>query len=144
MKYTKKGSTVKVLWYVTNHGLGHAARTIAITRELLKEQSKLKITFVSSGIAKNFLKRSLSEFKDRISFYDSSCDIGLKLKSFDVPDVEKMKEMLEKYLKDSANAIEVESRIFDNHNLVISDALSHAHSVAKKLGIPSVLLSNFT
>jgi UDP:flavonoid glycosyltransferase YjiC (YdhE family) len=134
----------KIIWYVTNHGLGHATRTMAIARELFKKKSDLKITFVTSGIAKEFTKNSLRKFEDRISFKESYCDIGLKLKSFDEPDIDEMKKELENYIENSKYAIESEAKDLKVHELLISDVVPHAFEIAKKMNIPSVLLSNFT
>ena len=134
----------KIAYYVTNHGLGHATRTIAVVRELFKESEELLITFITSGRTRNFLKESLSHYKNRTSFYESSLDVGLKLKSFDEPNINEMKKELLHYINNVEWTIKRESEDLKDHDLIISDVVPHAFEVAEKLNIPSVLLSNFT
>ncbi len=134
----------KIAYYVTNHGLGHATRTIAVVRELLKESEELRITFITSGRTKEFLKESLSHYKNRTSFYESSLDIGLRLNNFDEPNLNEMKKELLNYINNVEWTIKKESKDLKSHDLIISDVVPHAFEVANKLEIPSILLSNFT
>ena len=51
---------MKILYYITDHGLGHATRSVALIRELEKHDIELVIR---NNDAHNFLKKSLPEIK---------------------------------------------------------------------------------
>ncbi|AKI96630.1 hypothetical protein [Kosmotoga pacifica] len=146
MNYTKATLKVKVAWYVTGHGFGHATRIIALARKILEEDSNIEILFLSQKKQLNFIIKSLSNFKDRVFGKVNILDIGLHLKSFDEPDIEKMKANLSYYLAHINEVTTNEVTILKEFEtqFIVSDCVPHAFVVANTLGIRSLLLTNFT
>jgi len=146
MNYTRAISKVRVAWYVTGHGFGHATRTIALARKILKNDSNIEILFLSQKKQLNFIIKSLSRFKDRVFGKINTHDIGLHLKSFDEPDIEKMEVNLNDYLSHINEITTNEVTILKKFEtqFIVSDCVPHALVVANTLGIKSLLLTNFT
>jgi len=146
MNYTRAISKVKIAWYVTGHGFGHATRTIALVREILEKDPKIEILIFSQKKQLNFIIKSLSKFKNRVFSKVNSRDIGLHLKSFDEPDVEKMETNLNDYLSYVNETTINEATILKEFEaqFIVSDCVPHAFVAANTLGIKSLLLTNFT
>lgn len=146
MNYTRATSKVKIAWYVTGHGFGHATRTIALARKILKNDPNIEILFLSQKKQLSFIIKSLSMFKNRVFGKVNTHDIGLHLKSFDEPDIEKMEANLNNYLsyinEITTNEVTILKRF--EAQLIVSDCVPHAFVVASTLGIRSLLLTNFT
>ncbi|MCD6448900.1 MAG: hypothetical protein J7L34_00105 [Thermotogaceae bacterium] len=146
MNYTRATSKVKIAWYVTGHGFGHATRTIALARKILKNNSNIEILFLSQKKQLNFIIKSLSKFKKQVFGRVNTYDISLHLKSFDEPDVERMEASLNDYLSHINEIITNEAPILKEFEtqFIVSDCVPHAFAVANTLGIKSLLLTNFT
>lgn len=146
MKYTRATSKVKIAWYVTGHGLGHATRTIALARKILKNDSDIEILSLSQKKQLNYIIKSLHKYKNRVFGKVNTYDIGLYLKNFDEPDIGKMEENLNNYLSHTNEIIANEAIILKEFKaqLIVSDCVPHAFAVANTLGIKSLLLTNFT
>lgn len=146
MNYTRTTSKVRIAWYVTGHGFGHATRTIALARKILKNGSHTEILFLSQKKQLNYIIKSLRKFKNRVFGKVNSHDIGLHLKSFDESDVERMEENLNDYLSHTNETIANEATILKEFKaqLIVSDCVPHAFAVANTKGIKSLLLTNFT
>jgi len=146
INYTRATSKVRIAWYATGHGFGHATRTIALARKILKNDSNIEILFITEKRQLNFIIRSLSKFKNRVFGKVNTHDIGLYLKSFDEPDVERMEANLNNYLSHINEITANKATILKEFKtqLIVSDCVPHAFVVANTLGIKSLLLTNFT
>lgn len=146
MNYTRATSKDKIAWYVTGHGFGHATRTIALARKILKNDPNIEILFLSQKKQLSFIIKSLSKFKNRVFGKVNTHDIGLHLKSFDEPGVERMETNLNNYLSHvneiTTNEVTILKRF--EAQFIVSDCVPHAFVVANTLGIKSLLLTNFT
>lgn len=132
-----------IAYYISDYGYGHASRSIAIIRELLRD-SDIQI-IVCHSFAISFMKNSI--LSSRVTFREINTDIGYFLKSGSIyPD---KKLLLEEYLKfinewDISLLVEEEFLKSNHVDLVISDISPLPFEPARSLGIPSVGLSNFT
>jgi len=146
MNYTRTISKVKIAWYVTGHGFGHATRTIALARKMLEKDPNIEILFLSQKKQLNFIIKSLSKFNNRVFGKINIHDIGLHLRSFDEPDVEKMEANLSNYLSHINEVTKKETTILKEFKtqFIVSDCVPHAFVVANVLRIRSLLLTNFT
>ncbi|MHA1933359.1 MAG: glycosyltransferase family protein, partial [Promethearchaeota archaeon] len=138
-----------IAYFISDHGFGHASRSIAIIRSLLNCDLDISINLHTSnplGFVRNSL--SSSEYRDRFDFHDMVNDFGFikRKQTFTIDHVETAKEVhrwiqswQESYLFDKF--IYLKSK---NVDLVISDISPQPFILAKKLDVPSIAISNFT
>ena len=133
-----------IAFYISDHGFGHASRSIAIIRELIKKDN-LKIHIKTSNPLE-FIKNSLKD-KDNIYFDYLETDIGLILKknSFEL-DKDLLVDKLKDWFKEWEILINKEYDFLINKDidLVISDITPWIFNSANKANIKSVAISNFT
>lgn len=131
---------MKILYYVTDHGLGHASRTVAIIREL--EKKKVKIT-IRSNDPFEFLKKSLPGIKiipGQTDFQPIMCK-----KNGMLFDESRTKTNLSNWIKIMPTLIKKESIIIKKiqPDVIISDISFMSILAASKNKIKSVLVSSF-
>lgn len=134
---------MNIAYYISDYGYGHATRSIAIIRELLKRNSEMMITICHS-FASKLIMDSFDD--DRIIFRVVPTDIGYVLNSDTLElDSEKMKEMYEEYLCSRPPKIKDEIKFLKQNQIscVITDIYSNAIEAADKLNILSIGISNF-
>lgn len=136
-----------IVFYISNHGFGHASRNIPIIGYILKKNFNIVVIVKTGKYQGKFIKNSLEKYHNRLHIYSEDMDIGLILK----PDsLEVNKELLEKRLKDYINTWDIRSSKEANFlkensvSLVVSDIVPWIFKVTKKFDIPSLLISNFT
>ncbi len=137
---------MKYVFYITNHGYGHASRNVPIILELLKRNSD-NLVYVKSDIQRiEFLKRNFGK-KDRIIYCDGYSETGLVLKEGTVvPDLLKMRKLILKDILDW-DIFREEERKFLNEvepDIVICDVTCWPIPIAKELGIKTLIIGNFT
>lgn len=133
----------RICYYISEHGFGHASRSIAIIR-YLKRQSKNKIVFVKTRDPFNFIRNSL---ENQIRFFPCNNDIGVCHNEFSIQ-VDRNRTELElnrliidwkkKNLQNEINFCK-EKKI----DLIVTDISAFPLLVADKLRIPSMVISNF-
>lgn len=138
-----------IAFYISDHGFGHASRNIPIIRYILEVKDDIKI-HIKTGINQGlFIKDSTKDLKNskNIVFEFKNTDIGLVLKknSLNIDKV-KLEKKVEDYLQTWDRLIENELLFLKNNNihLIISDIVPWVFECSKKLGINSLLISNFT
>jgi len=120
-----------ILYYITDHGLGHASRSVAIIRELQKFDVRI-ILRNSNNI--NFLKSSLPS----IEILDGVTDVGPVIAKDGISiDKQKSRLALKNWIEDMDENIKKEKDLIIkyNANLVISDISAvplNAANLAKK------------
>jgi len=128
-----------ILYYITDHGLGHASRSVAIIRELQKFDVRI-ILRNSNNI--NFLKSSLPS----IEILDGVTDVGPVIAKDGISiDKQKSRLALKNWIENMDENIKKEKDLIIkyNANLVISDISAvplNAANLAKK---NSLAISNF-
>ncbi|MEK4649034.1 hypothetical protein MKY22_14005 [Exiguobacterium sp. FSL W8-0210] len=134
---------MNIAYYISDYGYGHATRSIAIIRELLKKNSKITITICHSFASKLLM----NSFDDkRIKFRAVPTDIGYILNSDTLElDSEKMNEMYEEYLSSRPQKIKDEMDFLKQNHIacVITDIYANAIEAADVLNILSIGISNF-
>ena len=130
----------KIVYYITDHGLGHATRSVALIRELQKNNLEI---IIRNSNARTFLKQSLPGTK----IISAITDVGPIIKNDGISiDVKKSKPILKKWIDKIEKNAELEFIYVQkiNPNLIISDISSMPLLAANKLGISSIAISNFS
>jgi len=130
----------KILYYVTDHGKGHATRTIAIIREL----ERLGIqTIVRNSNSLDLLQKSLPNSK----IIPGITDVGPAVKEDGLTiDVNKAKIEMGKWINSLDDFSEKEKNTISKiqPNLIISDISAMPFLASKKMKISSMAISNFS
>ncbi|MEH7440194.1 glycosyltransferase [Neobacillus drentensis] len=132
-----------IAYYISDYGYGHASRSIAIIRELLKIPEVRII--VCHSFALPFIKESLNS--DRVKYRSIKTDVGYFLAKDSIyPDKELLIIEYKNFVVDWDN-LQLQERNFlqkNNVDLVISDISPLPFEAAESLDIPSIGVSNFT
>lgn len=134
---------MNIAYYISDYGYGHATRSIAIIRKLLKRNSKMSITICHS-FATELLINSFDD--NRVNFRVVSTDVGYILNSHTLElDYKKMSEMYDEYLCSRSQKIKEEISFLKQNQIscVITDIYSNAIEAADELNIMSIGISNF-
>ena len=130
----------KIVIYVSDHGFGHAARTIALVRQLKKYHYEIIIKNLN---AYTFLKSQLPECE----IIKIQTDVGPITDVFsDSPNYEKTFSLYHNWINNSKKWLDKETKFFKNRtiDLIISDISPISIRLANKLQIPSITVANFT
>lgn len=130
----------RILYYITDHGRGHATRTIAIVRELQKLD--IDITIRNSNVI-DFLHKSLPS----TPIISGKTDVGTTIKKDGISiDEIKTKQSISNWIKKLENFSELEQDTISKTkpNLIISDISAMPFLAAKKANISSLAISNFS
>ena len=135
-----------VIFYLSDHGFGHAARNILIIRKLLVKDETLKV-IVRTGTAQGEFIESNFLGESRLIVIKESMDVGLVLKpmSFEL-DVLALEERVTQSIESWKQRIKKEVQFLtqEQPDLIVSDIVPWVFQAAKQVNIPSVLISNFT
>lgn len=128
----------KILYFISDHGLGHLTRSISIIREFKNE-----VEFIIRNSNIDFIKQSLPYTKTFVGKTDQGPiidDNGISI------DWNHSKFTIENWYKKINLNIKNEEKTISkiNPDLIISDISPLGLSVSKKLSIPSMVISNFT
>ncbi|MBM7618574.1 uncharacterized protein (TIGR00661 family) [Bacillus tianshenii] len=133
-----------IAFYISDYGYGHASRSIAIIRELLKREDQICI-IVCHSFALTFMKASLLE--DRVRFREIETDVGYVLQKCTIyPDYEAVSKKMDNFINDFPGRSLKESEFLKNEkvDLLITDISPLPLYAASLLGIPTIGISNFT
>ena len=129
-------------FYVSDWGMGHAARSIAIIRRMLAEWPGARI-YVKAAGPSEFLRRSLPQC---IHIWTEN-DVGVVMHP-DLPAVDprKTEERVEAWLGTWDAYIRRETRFCRKHDIgcIVSDIVPQPFLVADALSIPGIAISNFS
>ena len=135
---------LRVVFYLSAHGFGHATRMIAIIRELLS-QADLEI-FVKTNVPKWLFMNSLCErYEAKIEIVHKECDVGVIYTSGFLIDILETSKVIRQMVATEKTFLNEEHRFCRNNNiqLIICDIPPLPFLVANKLNIPCVGISNF-
>ncbi len=138
-----------IAYYVSDYGYGHAARSIAVIRALLADQTTPLRIIVHSGKALGFLYESLQPFQGnhQLEFRTIFSDTGYVLQSDSIAaDVEGLRTRYRQDMSLFDERVEREYEFLRSHRvqLVISDISPVPIVAASRAGIESLGISNFT
>ena len=128
----------KILYYVSEHGLGHLTRSVGLIREL---QNETEIMIRNSN--ESFLKKSLPS----ISTFSGKTDQGPIISENAVSiDWKKTLSSINDWYSNFTYNLEKECTFIKKlkPDVIISDISPIPLSASKKLGIQSIAISNFT
>jgi len=128
----------KILYFISDHGLGHLTRSIAIMREFNND-----VEFIIRNSNSKFIEQSLPNTK----IFVGKTDQGPIIKNNGISiDWKKSELAIENWYSqinsNSKNEEKIISKI--NPDLIISDVSPLPLIASKKLSIPSIVISNFT
>jgi len=130
----------KILYYVTDHGKGHATRSIAIIQEILKRNVEVTIRNTN---AIEFFKQTLPDVKT----ISGKTDVGSTIKKdgFSIDKNETMRNQVN-WIHDFEKNLLGEKQIVNkiNPDLIVSDISAIPFLVSKQVSVPSIAISNFS
>lgn len=136
----------RICYYVSDHGWGHAARSIAVIRELLaRDRNKDLEIIVKADYALEFMRASLQ--CGRVKFDRCRKDFGYVLRDGCLQvDRERTEKLLKRWLATWDPFIKKERRFCKERNIavIVSDIAPQPFLVADSLNIPGIAISNFT
>ena len=138
---------MKAVFYITNHGFGHASRNAALIQRLLQTDPGAEVIIKSDPVRCAFLRRNLEAESRRVTCYEDCFEVGFVLKEGSLqPDPERMREMILQDRKSWPDYIEREKRFLrrEQPDVVVSDVICWALPGARQCGIRTVLIGNFT
>jgi hypothetical protein len=133
-----------ICYYISYYGYGHASRAIAIIRALLDKSKRTKI-YVRTGYPFGFVKQSLPSQNVRVYKIQNNVGVAFFKKSFKI-DKRATESLLNNWVSFSGNYLQKE-KVFCKEKkigLILSDVPPKPLKVAEELGIPGVIISNFT
>ncbi len=137
---------MKVVFYITNHGYGHASRNVAIISRLLELRPETEILIKTDKERCAFIRRNLPQ-ENRIRYFDDCHEVGLILKDGTLePDVDRMMCSISEDMRQWPDYIARERAFLglESPDLVYADIICWAIYCAKLSGIRSILAGNFT
>ncbi len=129
----------RIVIYVSDHGFGHAARTIGLLREFKNTNHEI---IVKNSNAFNFLKKSLPDAK----IVNFQTDVGPLTNISKKSDSDKTFKLYTNWIKNEKKWIQNELDYFQNKklDLVISDISPLGIRFANKINVPSITIANFS
>ncbi len=124
---------------ITPHGFGHAARTAAILAAIGQRMDIEPV--ICTTVPRWFFADSLSM---PFSYHASATDIGLVQKNSLVEDLPATLQALDAFYPLSEKRIERAAEIFKDCGCILCDIAPLGIAAARCLGVPSVLIENFT
>ena len=130
---------MKTLYYVTDHGLGHSTRTVAIIRELQKYSDVI----IRGNDSYQLLRKSLPDTK--IILGPSDFYPVMDLKNSMKFDKQKTSEAILSWIKKMPVLVQNESKLVQKikPDLIVSDVSFMPIIVSKENNIRSIVVSNF-
>ncbi len=134
----------RIAYYISDHGYGHAARSIAVIKKLVEENPDLEVT-VNCSYPLQFAIDNLVGM-ERIKFRRVRNDFGYYTdENFDI-DKEKTENRLKLCIGNIESYVNSESKFCKKRDidLIISDISFKPFEVSDRNNIPSIGISNFT
>ncbi len=132
----------RVAYFISPHGFGHAARACAVMEELLRRRPAMRFELFT-GVPRWFFSESLPRC---FTYHRLASDIGLVQDSALIEDLDATVERLDDARFDDPVVIDTLGERLHRLrcSLVISDISPLGLEVAAHVGLPSVLVENFT
>ncbi len=132
----------RIAYFVSPHGFGHAARTAAIIAAVHRLDADIRFDIVTQ-VPAWFFEDSL---QDTFDYHEVFTDLGLVQQSALNADLDASLRRLDAFLPFDAAEIHTLAERLDARGcqFVMCDIAPMGIAVAQALGVPSVLLENFT
>ena len=131
-----------VVFFISGHGFGHASREVEIIHAVAARRPDVRIV-IRSAVSPSLLHRTL---KVPFELRPGPCDTGIVQASSVSHDDEATVREAIGYYEHFDEHIATESRHLehDHVSLIVADVAPVACEVAARLGVPGVVISNFT
>ena len=138
-----RGSDQVLVWFISPHGFGHAARSSAIIAACSARRPDLR-HHVFTSVPRGFFRDSLPGVS--VGFHRLECDIGMIQKTPLEEDIEGTIRALDRLPLKAGPELDTVVRevAATGCSLVISDISPLGLIVADRLGCPGILVENFT
>ena len=135
-------NTSHIAFFISSHGLGHAARAAGIMNALHELAPKLHFE-IFTAVPEWFFKDSLT---GPFSIHSVLTDIGLVQKNPFNEDIARSLKHLDSFFPFKSNRLEPVLDIVSKAacDVILCDIAAMGIEVGKTLGIPSILIENFT
>ena len=133
---------LKIAWFVSPHGFGHAARASAVMDEVFRLRPD-SVFEVFTTVPEWFFSASLAA---PFHYHLSPCDVGLVQRSALEEDIEATVDRLndvDLLAEDTVDAL-AEKVLNLGCRAVVADIAPQGLAVARAAGLPSILVENFT
>lgn len=134
---------MNVAFYITGHGLGHAARSVEIIKSIYRKNPSIKF-YLRTSVPLWFIEDSLKE-SINYDYHNVLIDIGVVQRDALRLDKLGTLESFSQFWASRKDLIFEEVKCLSKKKIdfVISDISPIAFLVAQKMGIPSIAISNF-
>ncbi|WHY71984.1 glycosyltransferase [Fictibacillus enclensis] len=135
-----------IAYYISEYGFGHATRSIALMREMLRTDKELRI-IVCTSFSLEFIRDSLVEFGNRVVYHKGVTDIGYILQKGSLQlDKDALNTACQNYLFKSDDLVKQEIEYLSSFNVdcILSDIVPIVFEIGDGMNIPTVGISNFT
>lgn len=129
----------EVSYFISPHGFGHATRTIAILEKLHEHIPELHVNLLTTLPESLFQDLPISW-----SYHRVMADIGLIQKDAFTTDLQQTTDALDRFIPFSSELTQTCCHICASSELLLCDISPLGIHLGKLLGIPSVLIENFT
>jgi hypothetical protein len=131
-------------FYISDYGYGHASRSIALIREIVRTRSDVTVIAKTSG-PYEFTRKSLIHPRVSVIQCRNDCEVELK-EGLSVVDREKTRELFLAWVHTWDEYLSRECAFCREHkvDLILSDIAPQPFLVAEALGIPGIAVSNFS
>lgn len=132
---------MKIAYFISPHGFGHASRASAVMEELYIINPKIEFE-IFTKVPEWFFK----SLKCRFNYHSVLTDIGFVQKTPLIEDINETIKKLDDFLPFKKNDIQCLAGIINKLKckIVLCDISPMGIAVAKKAQLPSVLIENFT
>jgi hypothetical protein len=137
------GEKCALAWFISPHGFGHAARASALVAACSSRRRGLH-HHIFTTVPRGFFSDSLPGVS--FDYHRLECDVGMVQATAFVEDVDGTIRALERLPVDHGPEFErvVDHIAATDCRLVVSDIAPQGLAVANRLGLPGVLVENFT
>jgi L-arabinokinase len=132
----------RVLFYVTGHGLGHATRTITVVNELVSRAPDVLPLINTLAPEWVFQRQVTGDFE----YHRCENDVGAVQEDFWHVDTLETLKRYARFMDGEAALVAEQAAFVKRHSVaaVVSDIPAAAFTVARRAGVPSFGISNFS
>ena len=130
--------------FISEEGFGHAARQIAITQNLLRNNSDIRVVFYCNNLAQFISDRIPENFHEKIKFKYFSNNFRLFKDSWGCIDFDQSLGLLMEGVHASEDQACCLLDVCQNLDIIITDSVPFVSITAERLGIPSISVNHFS
>ena len=133
---------VAIAWIISPHGLGHASRAVAICNALSGIADRNLVHHVYTTVPETFFAASLDA---NFVHHSVAVDVGMVQRTPFEEDIDETLAALDRLYGDGAQTLGIlEQAVGSRCRLVVCDIAPLGLTIAHRLGVPGVLVENFT